>query len=234
MLQIPCDVDFRIGRSSAFPRVKGRGLRAPDYAAGGFLAGHQFSRPKMDTTCAACDGGQIYGEYTGAERDYKADVHFSQEKMTCIDRRPAEQLHRDGEGKAPLFRSAERPACADCHRDAVSGDPERESHAIHRGKVACQVCHAQEYKNCFQCHGGTDDKGIPYFKIEGTKFLLKIGRDPRAAETGATSYALVRHPPVSPDLFDFYVEDAFADFSALPTWKRAAPQGFFISRRLML
>ena len=34
---------------------------------------------------------------------------------------------------------------------------------------------------------------------------------------------LVRHEPSDPNVFDFYVKDAFTNFDKVPTWKRASP-----------
>jgi thiosulfate/3-mercaptopyruvate sulfurtransferase len=196
----------------------------PQYVRGGLLSRHIFQKPPpMNVTCAACHGGRVFGEYTGLDEDYDPDVHFEEEDMACLDCHSAEEMHADG-GHAPTrFDVAQRPDCRRCHPDVTAETTAIEAHRLHVEKLACQVCHAQENKNCFTCHVGTDRKGLPYFKCKRTVMSFKIGLNPAKSEARPYEYVVLRHPPTHPGLFDFYVKDALSRFDSLPTWKLDAP-----------
>jgi len=196
----------------------------PDYVEGGFLAGHLFQKtPCMNTTCGSCHGGRVYGEFTGANDGYPADVHYNKEEMTCMDCHTGREMHADAMDVGTRFDLPERPRCKKCHPDVVSEKPKTNSHTIHRDKVACQVCHAVANKNCFNCHVGTDKDGLAYFKSGETKMLFKIGINPNKTKDRPHNYVVLRHPPADPGLFDFYVKDGLSDFDKLPTWKLDTP-----------
>ncbi|MDO9566005.1 MAG: hypothetical protein Q7J15_04625 [Candidatus Desulfaltia sp.] len=196
----------------------------PDYAKGGFLAGHLFQKkPCMDTTCSSCHGGRVYGEFTGLNDGYPADVHYEKKEMTCMDCHTGEEMHADASGLSSRFDLPERPACKKCHPNVLSEKPETRSHSIHREKVACQVCHVVANKNCFGCHVGTDKKGLPFYKSGETKMLFKIGLNINKTNERPYNYVVLRHPPADPGLFDFYVKNGLADFDKLPTWKLDTP-----------
>lgn len=196
----------------------------PDYVEGGFLAGHLFQKtPPMDTTCASCHGGRVYGEFNGANEGYPPDIHCAQNEMKCMDCHTAKEMHADATGVNTRFDLKIRPQCEKCHQDAVSEKPKVESHGIHRNRVACQVCHSVAYKNCFVCHVGTDKRGLPYFKAGKTEILFKIGLNPNKTKDRPYEYVVLRHPPATRTIFDFYVKNGLADFDKLPTWKLSAP-----------
>jgi hypothetical protein len=196
----------------------------PNYVNGGFLTQHQFQKtPPMETTCASCHGGRIFGEFTGLNKDLAADTHFVEEDMTCMDCHKAGQMHAPAGKGATRHASAARPRCESCHPEAVAEDAEVASHGIHRGKVACQVCHAQPIKQCYNCHVGTDAKGMAYFKCQKTELGFKIGRNPRPTPERPYAFTVKHHPPVVPETFDFYSPGAFKDFAHYPTWTDAAP-----------
>jgi len=196
----------------------------PDYAKGGFLAGHLFQKkPCMDTTCSSCHGGRVYGEYTGLNDGYPADIHYEKKEMTCMDCHTGEEMHADASGLSSRFDLPERPVCKKCHPNVLSEKPETRSHSIHKDKVACQVCHAVANKNCFGCHVETDKKGLPFCKSGETKMLFKIGLNINKTNERPYNYVVLRHPPVDPGLFDFYVKNGLADFDKLPTWKLDTP-----------
>jgi len=122
--------------------------------------------------------------------------------------------------------------CEDCHKMAGSEKTEADKqgkdlvhpdHAIHQGKVSCQVCHSMPYKNCYSCHVGKDELGAPYFETAPSKMDFKIGLNPKTTEKRPEKYVIVRHVPVNPGLFDFYVKDALTNMDAAPTWKFATP-----------
>ena len=196
----------------------------PNYVQGGFLAGHLFQKkPPMDTTCASCHGGRVHREFTGARDGYPADIHYADEEMTCMDCHTAEEMHADAKGAATRFDLSTRPRCEKCHPDAVSETPKTRSHALHKDKVACQVCHALASRHCFNCHVGTDKKGLPYFKCSKTVNLFKVGLNPNPGKDRPHAFVVLRHPPADPGLFDFYVKEGLGDFEKLATWKLSAP-----------
>lgn len=143
--------------------------------------------------------------------------------MTCMNCHKAEEMHADATDVATRFDLPNRPRCEQCHSDIVSAAPKTKSHAIHKGKVACQVCHSLANKNCFNCHVGTDKKGLPYFKSSKAKNLFKVGLNPDPGEDRPYEYVVLRHPPADPDLFEAYVAGGLSDFDKLPTWKLDTP-----------
>jgi hypothetical protein len=196
----------------------------PDYVNGGFLAQHRFRKtPPMQTTCASCHGGRIFGEFTGLNKDLAADTHFEDGEMTCMDCHTAGQMHAAAGEGVTRQASAKRPRCEDCHPETAAEDAPAPSHRIHRGKVACQVCHAQPIKQCYSCHVGTDAKGIAYFKCKKTVLDFKIGRNPRPTPEHPYTFTVKHHPPVVPETFDFYSPGALKNFAQYPTWTDAAP-----------
>ena len=196
----------------------------PDYVHGGFLAQHNFQKtPPMETTCASCHGGRIFGEFTGLNKKIAADTHFEDEEMTCMDCHKAEQMHAPAGEGATRHQSTHRPRCEGCHPDEAAEDVQAPAHRIHRDKVACQVCHAQPIKQCYSCHVGTDAQGIAYFKCQMTELDFKIGRNPRPTPERPYAFTVKHHPPVVPETFDFYSPGALKDFALHPTWTDAAP-----------
>ena len=190
---------------------------------GGFLAQHKFQKtPPMETTCASCHGGRIFGEFTGLNKDLAADTHFDDEEMTCMDCHKAGQMHGAAAEGATRQASAKRPRCEDCHAEAAA-DAATPSHRIHQGKVACQVCHAQPIKQCYSCHVGTDAKGIAFFKCKTTELDFKIGRNPQPTPERPYVFTVKHHPPVVPETFNYYSPGALQDFARYPTWTDAAP-----------
>jgi thiosulfate/3-mercaptopyruvate sulfurtransferase len=177
----------------------------------------------METTCASCHGGRVFGEFTGLNHKIDADTHFEDAEMTCMDCHKDDQMHAPAEGVETRRQSARRPRCETCHPEASAPDSERAAHQIHRRKVACQACHAQAVKQCYGCHVGTDAKGIAYFKCRKTTLGFKIGRNPSPTPDRPYTYDVKRHPPVIPGTFDFYSPGALEQFGQSPTWKACAP-----------
>jgi hypothetical protein len=196
----------------------------PDYVKGGFLAKHHFKKtPPMDTTCASCHGGRVYGEFTGANEDFPADLHYADEEMNCMNCHKAIEFHADGTNVKNRYELPERPGCNQCHKDILSKNSKNRAHASHGQKLACQVCHAQAVKNCFSCHVGTDKKGRPYFKCDETKIEFKIGLNPYKSLKHPYEYIVLRHAPVVKDTFGFYAAHALTAFDSVPTWKPDTP-----------
>ena len=196
----------------------------PDYVKGGFLSKHLFkAKPPMNTTCASCHGGRVHGEFTGANEDYSPDTHFEDEEMVCLDCHTSREMHADATGVESRYTLPEKPSCLQCHEDVLDKESDNEYHASHGGKLACQVCHSQPSKSCFSCHVGTDKKGLPYFKCKKTDVMFKIGFNASPTDQAPYNYTIVRHAPVVPDTFKFYIKNGLERFPSVPTWKPASP-----------
>ncbi|MDX1268131.1 MAG: hypothetical protein R3311_12280, partial [Oceanisphaera sp.] len=195
----------------------------PDYVGGGFLAQHRFQKtPPMDTTCASCHGGRVFGEFTGLNAKVPADTHFADAEMTCRDCHGADRMHAAAEGASSRFEAPARPRCENCHPADAPGAASQ-VHQTHRQKLACQVCHAGAVKHCFGCHVGTDGQGLAYYKCRQTVLDFKIGRNPAPSPERPFNFTVVRHVPVAPDTFAYYAPSALTRFDACPTWKPSAP-----------
>jgi len=194
----------------------------PKFAKKGFIDGHTFNkRSDPFNQCTACHGSRVGMEYYGARG--QGDVHVTKYDMDCVACHPAEEMHAkpaaDLKGR---YHLPEMVNCEDCHQGLKYGSVRE--HSLHVGKVQCQVCHSQTYVNCYSCHTGKDSLGLRYFQnqkeVEGMKIGLNYDKD----EPNQTNkYILVRHEPTDPELFEFYVKDAFTNFDNTPNWKRASP-----------
>jgi thiosulfate/3-mercaptopyruvate sulfurtransferase len=191
----------------------------PKFAKSGFLNGHLFQRkPSMVNQCTACHGSRVGDEYYGNRGI--GDLHLAQGGMDCMECHGAEEMHASGEGLAGRYHLPEMPGCTDCHEGLKQGDVKQ--HQTHVGKVQCQICHSQDYVNCYSCHVGKDDQGLAYFQNEKEVETFKIGK----AYPGSGSeekFIVVRHEPSDLEVFDHYIKDGFPNFDKVPTWKRASP-----------
>jgi hypothetical protein len=196
----------------------------PDYVAGGLLSKHHFKKtPPMESTCAGCHGGRVSGEFTGAREKSEADIHFEDEEMTCMACHKAEEMHAAAGAGTTRHTLAHRPDCIKCHPEADAENASNPAHRLHRGRLACQVCHVQAYKNCSSCHVGRDKDGLPFFKCRKTEVTFKIGLNPKPDESHPQTFVVVRHPPADPEMLDHYRKGVLNAFDKVPTWKRAAP-----------
>ena len=194
----------------------------PKFAKKGFINGHIFQkRSDPFNQCTACHGSRVGNEYYGMRG--QGDVHVAKYDMDCISCHGAKEMHAAAPPGLPgRYHLKELPACTDCHQNLEYGSVR--DHALHIGKVQCQVCHSQTYVNCYSCHVGKDEQGIAYFQNEREVETLKIGLNYDKNAPGATyDYMLVRHEPTDLEIFDFYLKDALTNFAAVPTWKRASP-----------
>ncbi len=194
----------------------------PKFAKKGFVNGHIFQkRPDPFNQCTACHGSRVGNEYYGMRG--LGDVHAAKYNMDCVACHGAGEMHAAVPAGLPgRYHLKELPACTDCHQDLEYGSIR--DHTLHIGLVQCQVCHSQTYVNCYSCHVGKDDQGIAYFQNEREVETLKIGLNYDKEAPGATyDYMLVRHEPTDPEVFAYYVKDAFTNFAKVPTWKRASP-----------
>ena len=199
----------------------------PEFAQKGFVRGHVFQRRSDPINqCTACHGSRVGYEFYG-ERG-QGDVHAAK-AMDCVACHPAREMHAAAPKDLPgRYHLKEMVRCTDCHQDLQYGSVR--DHALHIGKVQCQVCHSQTYVNCYNCHVGKDAEGTAFFQNRREVETLKIGLnyDAKAPGTGY-HYMLVRHVPSYPEMFDFYDKDCFTNFGNVPTWKRASPHN--IQRR---
>jgi len=197
----------------------------PKFAKSGFINGHIFQKtPSMVNQCTACHGSRVGDEYFGDRG--MGDVHISQGGMDCMACHEAGEMHASGEGLTGRYHLPEKPNCTDCHDDLKGGDIKQ--HRTHVGKVQCQVCHSQDYVNCYSCHVGKDAAGLAYFQNQKEVETFKIGK----AYPGSGSeenFIVVRHEPSDPEVFDYYIKKGFPNFDKVPTWKRASPHN--IQRR---
>jgi thiosulfate/3-mercaptopyruvate sulfurtransferase len=193
----------------------------PSFAGKGFVKGHAFQkRSDPINQCTACHGSRVGSEFFG-ERG-QGDVHAAK-GMDCVACHGAKEMHAAAPKNLPgRYHLAEMVRCTDCHEGLQYGSVR--DHAIHIGKVQCQVCHAQTYVNCYSCHVGKDPEGAFYFQNRREVETLKIGLNTdRKAPGAGYRYVLVRHVPSYPEMFDFYGKDLFRSFGGVPTWKRASP-----------
>jgi thiosulfate/3-mercaptopyruvate sulfurtransferase len=108
--------------------------------------------------------------------------------------------------------------------------------AAHIDTMDCQVCHAQPYKNCFECHTDLTETGVPFYSIsdhapDGNHdhlMTFRAGKNPKHPSVpAAKKYAVLRHVPVDPDVFTYTGNRAqpglLPAMVALPTWKYATP-----------
>ena len=194
----------------------------PRFAKKGFINGHIFQkRSDPFTQCTACHGSRVGNEYYGTRG--QGDVHILKYDMDCVACHKAEEMHAAAAPGLPSrYHLPEISTCTDCHQDLQYGSVRE--HSNHIDKVQCQVCHSQTYVNCYSCHTGKDDQGIAYFQNEREVEDMKIGLNyDKDAPDASYNYMLVRHEPSDPEVFDFYVKDAFTNFDNVPTWKRTSP-----------
>jgi thiosulfate/3-mercaptopyruvate sulfurtransferase len=193
----------------------------PKFAKKGFINGHVFQKHSDPINqCTACHGSRVGMEYYGMRGE--GDVHVTKHDMDCVSCHKAEEMHADGTGLPGRYHLKEMVRCETCHQGLENGSVR--DHTIHIGKVQCQVCHSQSYVNCYSCHTGRDKEGLYYFTNKKEVEDMKIGLNyDKGAPDANYEYMLVRHIPVDPDLFKFYVKDALTNFDKVPNWKRTSP-----------
>lgn len=189
----------------------------PAAVGGGLIKGHAFlRRAPMEDSCALCHGSRAGAEYLGQHAGVAPDIHF-EAGMHCLDCH-TNDLHGDGTLYTTRWQVQGRAQCTDCH----AGLPQSSvaAHSAMHADVACQVCHAQPYQNCFDCHTGDADGA--YFRKAGAKeLLLKIGRN--TADGYPYGFVTLRNNPVARDSFDHFGTGLLPGFDDAPTWKTAAP-----------
>lgn len=232
-------------------------VSVPAPAGGGLLAGHRFQKtPSMDNNCTACHGSRVKDEYYGLNNELlernraflgedspwkdeafelEPDVH-KEAGLTCMACHEGDEMHGNG---APAdddrYAVTTSPACEDCHDGLVGAN--RLHSQQHLDSMDCYVCHAQPYKNCFECHTDVTENGVPYYTISDNEpggnhdhlMTFRVGKNPKWLDgvPGAKKYAVLRHVPVDPDVFTYTganaMEGILPDATARPTWAYATP-----------
>ena len=202
----------------------------PNSVGGGLIEGHVFNQtPSMTRNCTACHGSRVGNEYLGKHEDIKADVHFRQGRMNCVDCHSGAEMHGDyttpaGELPAHRYDGAQLPNCRDCHPTVVGGEDGVQMHQMHSENLACQTCHSVSYTSCDGCHVAvSEETGNPFFRTEGTYLNFLIGRNPLQNEERPYDYVTVRHIPVAPSSYEYYGDNLLSNFDSLPTWAYATP-----------
>jgi len=215
----------------------------PHSAGGGFVhlaeatvsRSHLFSSPTsvdaMKEQCTACHGTRVATDYLGEGSDIPAehsqDIHWVRRSFTCTACHDDGELHGDGTVVDHRYEVAAMPRCEECHGAGVDDGWDNAFHAKHvdgdagDSKLQCQVCHAQPYRNCTNCHDpGT---GTEY----GEFFSLKIARNDPAAfpyrQDKGYDYVVVRHVPISQETYAHWGLVDLPDFTSKPTWLYASP-----------
>ncbi len=197
----------------------------------GLLADHDFKEiPPMNLTCTGCHGSRVNDEYKGRNERaeggrYPADVHFNPGGMACFECHTATEMHGAQGDFDHRYDGPVTPSCtADgCHEDVGPDDGIEQHDAVHLQRLQCQVCHSVEYKNCYNCHVQLSDEDQPYFHIDPSQMLLRIGHNPIRSPERPWEFVLLRHVPVARDTFAFYGDDLLSNYDNRPTWTYATP-----------
>lgn len=214
-------------------------ISQPASVGGGFIDGHAFNKePSMTRNCTACHGSRVGNEYMGKHEDIKADVHFRQGRMKCVDCHTGREMHgypqacdtchtapENGIVPPPEHRydGVKSPSCESCHATVAIGDG-IQMHEFHAGELSCQVCHSVSYSSCDGCHVAVSETtGNPYFATEGSYLGFWIGKNSRKSFDRPYEYVPVRHVPIASTSFEYYGENMLPEFDALPTWVYATP-----------
>jgi len=203
----------------------------PTSADGGLISGHAFREiPPMNLTCTGCHGSRIEDEYKGRnEREeggrYPADVHYNPGGMACFACHSADEMHGTLGDFDHRYDGPATPSCTGegCHEDVAPGDGIEQHDEVHLDRLACQVCHSVDYKNCYNCHVQLSEDGVPFFRTDPSQMMFRIGRNPIRSAERPWDYVLLRHVPVARDTFSYYGEDLLSNFDARPTWTYATP-----------
>lgn len=212
----------------------------PTSVDGGFIDGHVFNAvPSMTDNCIACHGSRVGNEYLGNHEDLKADTHFRQGQMTCVDCHTGQEMHgvttscqdchqgpEINEIPPPNHRydGLQTPSCESCHSKVKAGNDNNLLHEIHPGTMSCQVCHSVSYSNCDGCHVSlSETTGKPIFETENSYLTFLIGKNPLQSFARPYEYVPVRHVPISSTSFDYYETGLVSNFSNKETWVYTTP-----------
>lgn len=233
-------------------------VSVPNPAGGGLLLGHAFQQtPSMDKNCTACHGSRVKDEFYGLNNDLLTsnkeylttglpwkepsftllpDVHKTA-GMTCVSCHTANEMHGQGSpANDDRYAVTTAPSCDDvaCHGDVTSSNSMHTTG--HIAAMACQVCHSQPYKNCFECHTDVTAENVAFYSISDAApggahehlMTFRAGLNPKYTGTGSQKmYSVLRHVPVDADVFTYTEANANPGLlptpHATPTWKHATP-----------
>ena len=130
----------------------------------------------MTRNCTACHGSRVGNEYMGKHEDIKADVHFRQGRMQCVDCHDGKEMHGYPQD------------CETCHRPGTYGVPAPEGAvatiieatgtesnvqallSYSPPATACLACHEEaphlidengfDASSCASCHGSGKQWGF--------------------------------------------------------------------------
>lgn len=191
-------------------------ISRPDAVLEGLVSEHTiYKTPSDDENCTRCHGSRVGEEFNGAGFGNPADVHKSND-FGCLDCHCEVEFHGTGKEYAKRYDVEELPRCEKCHVGLLGlNDYHIEEHM---GKLQCQVCHSRQYKNCYQCHVGKEEKVLRF----PSEMDFRIGRNPLKSQRRSYDFVVLRHPPIAPDSFDEW-DIELTNFTSLPTWKYASP-----------
>jgi len=212
----------------------------PRLVGSGFIDGHMFNaKPSMTQNCTACHGSRVGNEYLGKHEDLKADIHFRQGRMTCVDCHTADEMHGTPENcdschagpesdQLPpadhRYAGVQSPSCESCHPVVATGEDEIIMHQMHGSTLSCQVCHSVSYTSCDNCHLAISEQtGNPFYTTDSSYLTFLIGKNLNQSYARPYDFVTVRHIPVFPETFGFYGDNLLPEFNNLETWKFTTP-----------
>lgn len=215
-------------------------ISQPNNVGGGFVQGHVIAKtPSMTQNCTACHGSRVGNEYLGKHEEIPGDAHFRNERMNCIDCHAGADMHNTGstctqchdeaEGieqttEAHRYSGEQTPSCESCHPEMGAWNDLNQNHQLHKGKLACQVCHSVSYTSCDGCHVSISEKtGNPFYETEGDYLSFFIGKNPDPNYHRPYEYVVLRHVPAAVNSYDFYGDNLLPTFDQKPTWVYSTP-----------
>ena len=194
----------------------------PEAVGGGLTKGHRSWIGSVENNCLACHGRTVAAEWKGNGKNLLPDVHYGDFQMYCDQCHTSKQIHGDGHDYASRYQVANGPACVDCHAVIFTDQGEnKEVHSLHKGRLSCQVCHAQPYNNCNECH--LDSNSPVFDAAKKTWTAFKIGLNPAPDEAHPEKFVTVRRIPADPMAFVSFDQTPPKDFKSLPTYAMATP-----------
>ena len=187
----------------------------PLSGGGGLSNGHSFVKtPDMVNVCVTCHVSRGGHAYLGIGSGTQPDVHFTNNKYTCLDCHTGAELHGDGKAVEQRYAYSELPKCTQCHTNISRSNT---YHSIHVEDFNCQVCHSQNYNNCGSCHIHGEGARI-------TSYMgYKIAVNPIPEVKKGFDFALVRRTLAAPDNWKEYEVPNYSNFDALPTYNFTTP-----------
>jgi hypothetical protein len=115
------------------------------------------------------------------------------------------------------------PRCEECHTITQGGDNNYHNRHVNGSapNLQCQVCHAQPYKNCTNCHDLDSKMQGAKFNIDPSRVQFKIAKNPSPYRP-EYNYVVVRHTPIDPDTYaDWGL--TLPEYESKTTWQYSSP-----------